>query len=73
MTFKFASLNVENLFDRPKIFLMGEFEEGDRKLATIRRLQALIVKRSYSADEKKWCRRTATLRIAWRLSNRMAS
>ena len=53
MTLKFASFNVENLFDRPKIFLMGEFEEGDRKLATIRRLQALIVKRSYSADDKK--------------------
>jgi len=52
MTFTFASFNVENLFDRPKIFLMDDFAAGDDKLAKIRQLQALINKLSYSAADR---------------------
>lgn len=52
MRFKFASFNVENLFDRPKIFLADDFEEGDRVLANIRRLQALIDRSTYSPANK---------------------
>ena len=44
MRFKFATFNAENLFDRPKVFLMKNPADGDRKLAKIRQLQALIDK-----------------------------
>jgi endonuclease/exonuclease/phosphatase family metal-dependent hydrolase len=53
MSFKFASFNVENLFDRPKVFMMDDYAKGDRALKDIRVLQRLINKKSYSAADKK--------------------
>ena len=50
--FKFASFNVENLFDRPKVFLMDDFAKGDKALENIKKLQSLINMKSYSAANK---------------------
>ena len=52
MKFRFATFNVQNLFDRPKVFLENEFADGDRALADIRSLQKLINKSIYSAADK---------------------
>ncbi len=49
MRFKFASFNVENLFDRPKVFLMDDFQDGDVKLKKISQLQGLIERSTYTA------------------------
>ncbi len=52
MRFKFASFNVENLFDRPKVFLMDDFQNGDVKLKKISQLQGLIDRSTYTTANK---------------------
>ena len=51
--FRFATFNVENLFDRPKVFLEKNFADGDQALADISILQKLIRKSVYSAADKQ--------------------
>ena len=53
MDFKIASFNVENLFDRPKVFLRADFADGDRILDDVADLQRLIDRPSYSASAKQ--------------------
>jgi endonuclease/exonuclease/phosphatase family metal-dependent hydrolase len=53
MKFKFATFNVENLFDRPKVFLMEDYTKGDQVLKDIQALQTLINRKTYSAANKK--------------------
>ena len=51
--FRFASFNVENLFDRPKVFLASDFADGEQALDKISRLQALINKSTYYDSDKR--------------------
>ena len=51
--FRFAAFNVENLFDRPKVFLGEDHSRGDQVLAKIGALQALIDKPIYDDLDKK--------------------
>ncbi len=53
MKFKFASFNVENLFARPKVFLMDDYAKGDVILGKIRKLAEHIGKNTYNATTKK--------------------
>ena len=53
MKFRFASFNVENLFDRPKLFMEDDFSKGDEAMANIQKLQRLVKKSTYSKQDKR--------------------
>jgi len=50
---KIASFNVENLFQRPKVFNFSDHKQGDQVLKDIARLSSLLRQKVYDADTKK--------------------
>ncbi len=53
ITFRVATFNAENLFSRPKIFNLKDFTVGDKRLKEIDKLQKLLMKKKYTASDKK--------------------
>lgn len=52
-TFRLASFNVENLFERPKAMNLGTWEEGKPILEQHARINQLINQAHYSAPTMK--------------------
>lgn len=48
-----ATFNVENLFDRPKILNIESQNDSKAALADVNKLDTLIKKKTYTADDKK--------------------
>jgi hypothetical protein len=49
---RIASFNVENLFARPKVFDLPDWNAGEPVLKAYEKVSALIQKASYSATDK---------------------
>jgi len=52
--FKIASFNVENLFERPKVFNFRDKSVGDALLARIGDFRKILKKETYSAADKRF-------------------
>jgi hypothetical protein len=49
---RIASFNVENLFARPKVFDLSDWNAGEPVLKAYEKVSALIQKAKYSATDK---------------------
>jgi hypothetical protein len=53
---KIASFNVENLFARPKVFDLADWNTSEPVLKAYEKVSALLQKAKYSATDKKQIR-----------------